>query len=151
MDENSAKQLILACHQAKKITEKLPALPKGATPQCIRAVEKIHDLSAKSEAVRISDVGQAMDLPLSNATRTVKTLVRLGAVSRHAGQNDRREVHLKLTTVGEMWYAKYIAEFYKEFCGLFSDIPSEEALQAAATITKVAENFDKLKEKKGED
>ncbi|MGN0193708.1 MAG: MarR family winged helix-turn-helix transcriptional regulator [Pseudoramibacter sp.] len=149
MDENSAKQFIMACHQAKKITENLPALPKGATPLCIRVIEKIHELNAASGAVRVSDIGQAMDLPLSNVTRTVKTLVRLGAVSRSPGQNDRREVHLRLTETGEAWYQKYVAKFYEHFCEAFSDISSETAQQTATVIAEIAGRFEKLSESEG--
>ena len=49
MEIEAVQELMAACHEAKRITELLPKLPKGMTPRHIGVIDAIHGLSREGD------------------------------------------------------------------------------------------------------
>ena len=66
------KSLLDACYQAKRIRDLLPPLPKGVAPAYIHYLDVIDQLERQGVRVRVSDIGDTLDIPRPGVTRTVK-------------------------------------------------------------------------------
>ena len=68
------KSLLDACYQAKRIRDLLPPLPKGVAPAYIHYLDVIDQLERQGVRVRVSDIGDTLDIPRPGVTRTVKEM-----------------------------------------------------------------------------
>ena len=57
------KSLLDACYQAKRIRDLLPPLPKGVAPAYIQYLDAIGQLERQGVRVRVSDIGDTLDIP----------------------------------------------------------------------------------------
>lgn len=61
-------------------------------------------LAHQQEAMTMGELGRALDVPLSTATRIVDWLVKSGYAERQPDPNDRRVVRVALTGTGQAMY-----------------------------------------------
>ena len=101
MKTESVKALLDACYQAKRIRELLPALPDGVSPSLIQYLDVIEHLQRRNVCVKISDISDALNIPLPGVTHTVKDMVNgalvllaaYGAFYLHLNQAERKNRH----------------------------------------------------------
>ena len=79
MEIEAVQELMAACHEAKRITELLPKLPKGMTPRHIGVIDAIHGLSREGD-VCVSAVSARLGITRPSVTRLIGELEQLGAV-----------------------------------------------------------------------
>lgn len=88
------KSLLDACYQAKRIRDLLPPLPKGVTPAYIQYLDAIGQLERQGVRVRVSDIGDTLDIPRPGVTRTVKEMEAKGYLRKTASEEDGpRDLH----------------------------------------------------------
>lgn len=100
MEIEAVQELMAACHEAKRITELLPKLPKGMTPRHIGVIDAIHGLSREGD-VCVSAVSARLGITRPSVTRLIGELEQLGAVGKQADTNDKRVVWVSLTALGQ--------------------------------------------------
>ena len=76
MEIEAVQELMAACHEAKRITELLPKLPKGMTPRHIGVIDAIHGLTREGD-VCVSAVSARLGITRPSVTRLIwSSLVR---------------------------------------------------------------------------
>ncbi|MEE8814853.1 MAG: MarR family transcriptional regulator [Lachnospiraceae bacterium] len=127
MDTTLTRQMMDACLTAEKIQQMLPKLPAGVTPLYIHIVDALHEMEENGERTRVSDLAERLHLSLPGATRPLRALKDLGAVTKETAEDDRRSVSIHLTPLGNAWYEQYVASFHRKLAGIFSGISDEDA------------------------
>lgn len=82
------KQLMDTCYLAKRARDLLPPLPDGVTSSYIQYLDVIQRLEAKGVRARVSDLSDALNLPRSGVTRTVKEMERKGYLQKQVSAED---------------------------------------------------------------
>jgi DNA-binding MarR family transcriptional regulator len=101
-------------------------------------------LSRYQGPMPMGELGKALDVPLSTATRIVDGLVDAGVVQRVADPEDRRVVRVTLTEEGRKLNQimnEYMQQRIDEVLGLFSD---EERTQLKILLLKIAGNLNTI-------
>ena len=130
------KSLLDACYQAKRIRDLLPPLPKGVAPAYIHYLDVIDQLERQGVRVRVSDIGDTLDIPRPGVTRTVKEMEAKGYLQKIASPDDGRVTFLTATEKGRKLHQKYDEEYFNGILPYFDSISEEEAETMIATIEK---------------
>jgi DNA-binding MarR family transcriptional regulator len=103
-------------------------------------------LSIWQEPMTMGELGQALDVPLSTATRTVDLLVENGYVQRVPDPEDRRVVRVTLTDTGLEMYRTIEGFIRKRVERLLQALTPEEQETLIALMRKFVEAFDEERE-----
>lgn len=99
-------------------------------------------LSIWQEPMTMGEVGQALDVPLSTATRIVDLLVENGYARRVPDPEDRRVVRVTLTETGQAMYRTIEGFIRKRVERLLQVFTPEERETLIALMRKFVEAFD---------
>ena len=136
MTNKKIKEMLDACHQAKRIREMLPPLPEGVMPSYIQYLDAIQKLEKKDIHVKVSDISDVMNLPRPGVTRTVKEMEKKGYLSKIASPDDGRVTYISITEEGWKLFRKYDENYFGELSADLSDISEEDADCMIRTIEK---------------
>lgn len=112
MDTALVKQFLDSCHNAKRITELMPKLPKGMTPRHIHVIDAISEIGRNEAVVRVSDISEYFNVTRPSITKMVNELEDMGAVRKVPDPNDRRVVRVSLTELGRQYHDFYITKYH---------------------------------------
>ena len=90
-------------------------------------------------ALNVHQLGEAMGLSHSRASRIVDSLVREGLLDRQTTANDRRQQHLTLTSAGRTkWHKAHmlLMECEQKLLSQLSAQPSRDLEEALKTVIK---------------
>ncbi len=131
------KAMFDACYQAKRIRDLLPELPQGITSSYIHYLDVIETLEKRGTRVRISEIGDALDIPRPGVTRTVKEMEAKGLVCKTASEEDGRVIYITATEAGRALSQRYNAQYFSLLAPQMADISDEDAACAIRTIEKM--------------
>ena len=131
------KSLLDACYQAKRIRDLLPPLPKGVAPAYIQYLDAIGQLERQGVRVRVSDIGDTLDIPRPGVTRTVKEMEAGGYLQKAASEEDGRITYLTITDAGKKLSETYNAQFFAQLAPLLADLSDDDAACTIRTIEKL--------------
>ena len=131
------KSLLDACYQAKRIRDLLPPLPKGVAPAYIHYLDVIDQLERQGVRVRVSDIGDTLDIPRPGVTRTVKEMEAGGYLQKAASEEDGRITYLTITDAGKKLSETYNAQFFAQLAPLLADLSDDDAACTIRTIEKL--------------
>ena len=131
------KSLLDACYQAKRIRDLLPPLPKGVAPAYIQYLDAIGQLERQGVRVRVSDIGDTLDIPRPGVTRTVKEMETGGYLQKAASEEDGRITYLTITDAGKKLSETYNAQFFAQLAPLLADLSDDDAACTIRTIEKL--------------
>jgi len=134
MKVESVSELLGACHEARRIVELMPKLPKGMKASHIHVIDIICQLQQKNGSVRVSDIGAALHVTNPSITRLVNELVELKAVKKVQSEEDKRVFTLSLTPLGQQYYRKYLEDYHRELANQLDSISEEDMATAARVI-----------------
>ena len=137
MTVEKIKALLDACYQAKRVRELLPELPKGVSPAYIHYLDTIEKMERRGTQVKISDIGDALNIPRPGVTRTVKEMEKDGYLRKIASDEDGRVTYLEITDAGRRLSQTYNDSFFAQLAPQLCDISDEDALCAIQTIEKL--------------
>lgn len=137
MNTEYIKNFIDICHEAKKITEMMPKLPRGMKPRHIHVIESIVSLSEKNAYVRVSDVSDALRITKPSVTKLINELEEMSIVVKHTHATDKRIISLSLTDLGMQYYRTYVGEYFSHLSKLFEDVREEDIDLTIQTIRKL--------------
>ena len=127
------KSLLDACYQAKRIRDLLPPLPKGVAPAYIQYLDVIGQLERQGVRVRVSDIGDTLDIPRPGVTRTVKEMEAKGYLRKTASEEDGRVTYITATEAGKLLSQRYSEHYFS----LLADISDEDAACTIRTIERM--------------
>ena len=136
MEPKTIKALLDACYLAKRCRDLLPALPEGVTPAYITYLDVIQTLQQQGRQVKISDIGDALNLPRPGVTRTVKEMEAKGYLYKSASPRDGRITYISVTEAGKNLSRIYDEQYFARLAPLLSGISEEEAGCTIQTIQK---------------
>ncbi|MCB6899233.1 MarR family transcriptional regulator [bacterium 210917-DFI.7.65] len=136
MEIEAVQELMAACHEAKRITELLPKLPKGMTPRHIGVIDAIHGLSREGD-VCVSAVSARLGITRPSVTRLIGELEQLGAVGKQVDTNDKRVVWVSLTALGQQYYDFYVFGYHSFLAECFEELDPADLCTTAETIRRV--------------
>lgn len=136
MNHQLIKQMFDACYMAKRTRDLLPPLPEGVQPSYIHYLDCMQELEEKGKQVRISDLGEFLNIPRPGVTRTVKEMEAKGYLQKMASPDDGRVTFLTATEKGRKLHQKYDEEYFNGLLPYFDSISEEEAETMIATIEK---------------
>ena len=137
MNKETAKRIMDACYQAKRIRDMLPALPGGITSSHINYLDALLKLEDKSDSVKVSEVGDLLGLPRPSVTKTIKDMESLGLIKKETTKTDGRYVYIKTTDKGKEIFNTYVDEFFDGLIKELDDISEEDAKKTIEVIEKV--------------
>ena len=114
------KAMFDACYLAGRTRAMLPALPEGVTSSYIHYLDVIDSLERQGLRVRVSDIGEKLDIPRPGVTRTVKEMENRGYLRKMASEEDGRVVYITATEAGKQFCLSCAAA-----CGYFGRGRSE--------------------------
>lgn len=94
---------------------------------------------AEDGPVTLSELAQTIFLSPSTVVGIVDRLEREGFVKRERGTADRRVVFIEVTARGKRFVKKAPSPIQEQLEGRLRELPSEEQLQIADSLEKVAE------------
>jgi DNA-binding MarR family transcriptional regulator len=100
-------------------------------------------LSGNKEAISMGELSQALDVPLSTATRIVDWLVKNDYVERLSDPRDRRVVRVTLTPTGRAMYQagdKFIQSRVEALLQPFTVAEREDLVMLANKLIRAFEN-----------
>ena len=134
MTVEQIKALVDACYEAKRIRELMPKLPQGVTPSYIHFLDVIGGMERRGEKAKVSDISNALHIPLPGVTRTVKDMETKGYVEKTASPEDGRVIYLTVTEAGRQLSRRYDEQYFKSLEPLVGHISGEDAECAVRTI-----------------
>ncbi len=134
MDQRLVKDLLDACHLARKALQMLPPLPEGVVPRHAHVMDAIHHLAAEKDAVYVSDVGMVMKSTAPSITKLITELEALGYVRKASVPGDRRFVALSLTKKGEKFYSLYVESYHAALAAALADVGDDECRTAIRVL-----------------
>jgi DNA-binding MarR family transcriptional regulator len=145
MDIEITKSFLLSCHEAKRITERMPKLPQGMKPSHIHILEIINKLQYQQETVRISDIGKTLKITNPSITKLINELLTLHLVEKKQDLKDKRVFTLVLTSKGKNIYEIYGFKFHHWLNNRLDDLPSEDLQIAIRVIHRIAYELEHVK------
>lgn len=136
MTNEKIKRMLDACYQAKRIRELLPPLPEGIQPSYIHYIDAIELLEKDGTQVKISDIGDKLNLPRPGITRTVKEMEIKGLLKKIPSPEDGRVTYITITKEGKKLSQKYNEQYFNELAPYLDIISEEEADNMISTIEK---------------
>lgn len=91
-------------------------------------------LASTRPALNNAEVADALDVHLSNASRTCDRLVQAGLLSRRESPTDRRRVELSLTRKGEELLASVTTHRRSAFSRILQQMPPKDQLALARAL-----------------
>lgn len=146
MDIQTAKEVIDAFHEAKRVWERLPELPEGIVSSHITTLDAVMALTEEGKDVCVSDISSRMKLPRPGVTRTLNHMEELGLIERYGDPKDRRVTHIRVTGRGKALYQTYVEEYFPSLCKKMESLDPDKIRVMIDTIYAVS---DALKEEKG--
>lgn len=137
MNNEQIRLLLDACFMAKKITETMPALPKGIKPRHIHVITYVAEQSTGGDAVRVSDVSVGLKVTLPSITKLVHELEEQKLVTKSACSGDKRAIALTLTTKGMEYYQVYVIQYHNRLLQELEQMREDECVTAIATIKQL--------------
>jgi DNA-binding MarR family transcriptional regulator len=108
-------------------------------------------LSPQHEPVTMGELGRALDVPLSTATRIVDWLVRNGYAERQPDVNDRRVVRVALTDTGQAVYQASNAFARHRLETLLRCLTAEECGDLVALMRKLVQALEEEPQEEQDD
>ncbi|NEG96643.1 MarR family transcriptional regulator [Bifidobacterium sp. SMB2] len=134
------RRLLDVCWKAKRITELMPALPKGLKPRHVHVIDAVWHLNEPNGqnvgTARVGDVSAFLGVTTPSVTKLVNEMTALGLVRKHADDADRRAVTLTLTTRGLDIRRIYVEEYHSRLSRLLGDLTVDQCETTVATITE---------------
>lgn len=143
MDIQTAKEVIDAFHEAKRVWERLPELPEGIVSSHITTLDAIVALTKDGRDVCVSDISSRLKLPRPGVTRTLNHMEELGLIRRYGDPKDRRVTHICVTDRGMQLYRKYVEQYFTALSEKMEALDPENIRTMIGTIYAVS---DALKE-----
>lgn len=119
------KQLLDVCHEARRVTETLPALPEGLSARHLKVLDVVGELSEgagagpeepsganEPHAACVSDVASYLGVTRPGITRVMAQLQRRGLVHKTPDPTDGRVVRVSLTEEGRAMRQKLVTDFH---------------------------------------
>ena len=131
------KAMFDACYLAGRTRAMLPALPEGVTSSYIHYLDVIDSLERQGLRVRVSDIGEKLDIPRPGVTRTVKEMENRGYLRKTASEEDGRVVYITATEEGKQLSKRYNQDYFACLAPRLADISDEDAASAIRTIEKM--------------
>lgn len=131
------KAMFDACYLAGRTRAMLPALPEGVTSSYIHYLDVIDSLERQGLRVRVSDIGEKLDIPRPGVTRTVKEMENCGYLRKMASEEDGRVVYITATEKGKQLSKRYNQDYFACLAPQLADISDEDAASAIRTIEKM--------------
>lgn len=128
------KEFLDACFLAKEMTQIMPQLPAGLTPRHIYILDKIHELSQKNRAVKISDVSDNLRVTKPGITKLIHELTMLGMIQKNADDMDKRVTWLHLTPLGEQCHQEYFLNYHQAIAQHCTSTSEQDLTNAISTI-----------------
>lgn len=125
-----------ACHEAKRITELLPKLPKGMTPRHIGVIDAIHGLSREGD-VCVSAVSARLGITQPQCDPPDWGVGAACAVGKQVDTNDKRVVWVSLTALGQQYYDFYVFGYHSFLAECFEELDPADLCTTAETIRRV--------------
>jgi DNA-binding MarR family transcriptional regulator len=91
-------------------------------------------LASTRPALNNTEVADALDVHLSNASRTCDRLVQAGLLSRRESRTDRRRVELSVTGEGERLLAAITSHRQAAFSRILKQMPPQDQLTLASAL-----------------
>lgn len=127
MTSDKIKEVMDACYLAKRVRDRLPALPGGVTSSHIHYLDTIRQLESMKDKVKVSDISDVLGLPRPSVTKTIKDMENLGFVKKISTKEDGRIVYIQITDLGKELIDKYVDEYFTSLSKELSDITDAEA------------------------
>lgn len=137
MEIFAIKQLLTACHEAKRITELMPELPQGMTARHMYALDAIWQLEHSGEPVRVSDISDYLQGTRPSVTKLIQELEALGVVRKLPDLRDKRVVLLQLTPLGQQYYGFYVERYHSWLAEQLTDLRPEAVQTTIETIHRI--------------
>ena len=131
------KAMFDACYLAGRTRAMLPALSEGVTSSYIHYLDVIDSLERQGLRVRVSDIGEKLDIPRPGVTRTVKEMENRGYLRKMASEEDGRVVYITATEAGKQLSKRYNQDYFACLAPQLADISDEDAVSAIRTIEKM--------------
>lgn len=112
MTQQMIKRLLDSCFLAKKITEMMPALPKGLKPRHIHILSSIAERETKGEVVRVGDVSADLNVTMPSVTKLINELAEQSIIEKSTLAEDKRATVLALTHIGRQYYDTYVTRYH---------------------------------------
>lgn len=139
MKPELVKEFLDSCHEARKITELMPTLPKGIKPRHLYILHAIFLLESRKSFVKVSDVSQRLRVTKPSITKMINELEDLKVLVKKQESSDKRIISLKLTALGEQYLEQYVIRYHFWLSGMLEDIEEKEMEITIRTISKVYE------------
>ncbi|MCC8165596.1 MAG: winged helix DNA-binding protein [Planctomycetes bacterium] len=140
MNQRLVKDLLDACHLARKALQMLPPLPEGVVPRHAHVMDAIHQLVKEKDAVYVSDVGTVMKSTAPSITKLITELEALGYVRKASVPGDRRFVAISLTEKGEEFHSRYVDSYHAALAAALGDIRDGECRTAIRVLETLSEH-----------
>lgn len=137
VDLQILRKFLDACHQAKRITELMPALPGGMTPRHIHVIDALYQLQCQGNGVKVSDVSSYLGVTRPSITKAINELEDLGGLVKLPDEADRRVVRLELTDTGLRWYRYYVEQYQSWLAGKLEGIEEQQFLTTVEVLSRV--------------
>ena len=85
---------------------------RGVAPAYIHYLDVIDQLERQGVRVRVSDIGDTLDIPRPGVTRTVKEMEAKGYLRKTASEEDGRVTYITATEAGKLLAAVQRALFF---------------------------------------
>lgn len=131
------KAIFDACYLAKRSRDLLPPLPKGVTPSYIHYLDVIESFGQQGVSVKVSDISDALDIPIPGVTRTVKEMQAKGYLRKQTSESDGRVTYITVTEDGKKLSKIYNTQYFNRLLPLLEDISDEDAECTIRTIEKL--------------
>ena len=135
MGTDNVRRLLDAFYMAKRVRDMLPPLPEGVTASYIRFLDTIQILGENNRNVRVSDIGEVLNLRPPGVTRTIKEMEAAGYVKKYGSDDDGRVTYVSITEEGEKLSEKYNHRVFEALSQSLGDISDEDA-ETAIRVTK---------------
>ena len=131
------KAMFDACYLAGRTRAMLPALPEGVTSSYIHYLDVIDSLERQGLRVRVSDIGEKLDIPRPGVTRTVKEMENRGYLRKTASEEDGRVVYITATEEGKQLSKRYNQDYFACLAPQLADISDGDAACTIRTIERM--------------
>lgn len=130
------EQLLDLCFYAKKITETLPALPKGMKHRHNFVLYEVYKTLQKQGVCHVSDISRNLNTSMPSITKLITELEKMGFVLKTADPSDKRAVQLSLTETGYQFVKDYMQDFHQAWAENLDDVSEEEIRNAQHLLEK---------------
>lgn len=139
MDIQTTKEMIDAFHEAKRVWDRLPALPEGIVSSHIITLDAVISLEKEGKDVCVSDISERMGLPRPGVTRTLNQMEKLGLIDKYDDPTDRRVIRIRPTERSMALYRKYVEEYMTGLSAKLNGLQEEKIRAMIDTIYAVSE------------